>query len=817
MYLVPPVCLRIAPNAGALSVWLGFVVAGLAVVGGLGLPPDRVAAAEVAAAEENEAEVPAGHSYHGEAFNEGPRQAARLLGGTGKVSFPVSSTEPKVQEFIDQGVGQLHGFWYFEAERSFRQAAALDPECAIAYWGMAMANINNEPRAREFLKSATKLKGQIDDRERMWVESLETFYGQAKRKDVERRGQYVRALEDIVHAYPDDLEAKAFLACQIWHNDAKGLPITSHEAVDALIGQVLAAEPMHPAHHYRIHLWDEEKPGRALASAALCGPAAPHIAHMWHMPGHIYSRLHRYADAAWQQEASARVDHAHLAEFHVFPDQIHNYAHNQEWLIRDLNFVGRAHTAVALAKNLIGLPRHPAINPPSGKGSAHFGPLRLLETLERYELWDEAISAEDEGYLDKHDDPKIEAKRLSVLAAANFQLERTERGIALVQQLEQLAKQDRQPVAPPGDDKLVIEAKKPDNRKKPEDEKPPVDQQAIARADQPEAAKDGRKKGESAVKLRRDLEAILEHTRGYQSLAGGNPRQALAHFEKGKRAGKLLLSRVHLAAGNPGKAEQLAREASAAGPGEFLPAAWHAELLFRLDRRHDALKAFERVRELGADADLDLPVCHRLAKFTPDYDLPEDWRYEPETADDLGQRPAAEKLGPLTFTPFRADDWELTDVAGKQVRLSDYRGRPVVLLLYLGMGCVHCVEQLKAFGPLKDEFAESDIKLVAIGTDPIEDTAESLAADPERAKQIPFPLLADPKLTVFKRYLAIDDFEHKPMHATILVDGEGFIRWQDIGYEPFVDARFVLKESRRLLGLGAARRTVLRLSPLDMK
>lgn len=106
----------------------------------------------------------AGHSYHGEAFNEGPRQAAYLMGGTGNVSFPVTTKVPDAQKFVDQGIGQLHGFWYFEAERSFRQAAALDPDCAIAYWGMALANINNETRGRKFLTEAISRKDKASPR-----------------------------------------------------------------------------------------------------------------------------------------------------------------------------------------------------------------------------------------------------------------------------------------------------------------------------------------------------------------------------------------------------------------------------------------------------------------------------------------------------------------------------------------------------------------------------------------------------------------------------------------------------------------------------
>ncbi|HAL70993.1 MAG TPA: hypothetical protein DCP71_04385, partial [Verrucomicrobiales bacterium] len=67
-----------------------------------------------------------GHSLHGEAFNEGPRQAAVLMPGTGKVDFKISTKNAEAQKFFNQGVGQLHGFWYYEAERSFRQVALLD-------------------------------------------------------------------------------------------------------------------------------------------------------------------------------------------------------------------------------------------------------------------------------------------------------------------------------------------------------------------------------------------------------------------------------------------------------------------------------------------------------------------------------------------------------------------------------------------------------------------------------------------------------------------------------------------------------------------
>ncbi|MGC4006976.1 MAG: hypothetical protein QM811_29165 [Pirellulales bacterium] len=117
-----------------------------------------------------------GHSLHGESFDEGPRQAAHLMGDTGGPKFPVTTANPKAAKFIDQGVGQLHGFWYYEAERSFRQAAALDPNCAMAYWGMAMANVNNDERALGLIRTAMKHKDNVTDREKRYIDLTSGYY-----------------------------------------------------------------------------------------------------------------------------------------------------------------------------------------------------------------------------------------------------------------------------------------------------------------------------------------------------------------------------------------------------------------------------------------------------------------------------------------------------------------------------------------------------------------------------------------------------------------------------------------------------------------
>ncbi len=156
------------------------IMRGAALVVALGLSAatrgDEPTRPTAPATEANPAVPAAGHSVHGEAFNDGPRQHATLLPGMGKASFPVTTSRPEAQAFINQGVAQLHSFYYFESERSFRQAATIDPDCAMAYWGMAMSNVNNPKRARAFLKEARKRDAKLSRRETLYLDALEALY-----------------------------------------------------------------------------------------------------------------------------------------------------------------------------------------------------------------------------------------------------------------------------------------------------------------------------------------------------------------------------------------------------------------------------------------------------------------------------------------------------------------------------------------------------------------------------------------------------------------------------------------------------------------
>ena len=779
--------------------------------------PDAAKAEE----EKKEPETPAaGHSNHGEIFNEGPRQKAYLMGNTGKIDFPVSSKVENVKAFIDQGVGQLHGFWYFEAERSFRQAAALDPDCAIAYWGASMANGGNEKRATGFSKEAMKRKDKASRHEQLYIELWDKFLNRDKKKDKEARQAHMTALEKLLYEFPNDLDAKAFLGLAMWSNRSRGIPLTSHLSVDALFNDVLDKNPLHPCHHYRIHLWDYEKTDLALNSAAMCGQSAPGIAHMWHMPGHIYSRLKRYADGAWQQEASARVDHAHMMRDRVLPDQIHNFAHNNEWLIRNLTYLGAADRAVDLAKNMCELPRHPKYNTLVKRGSTYYGRLRLFNALDEFEKWDELIKLTETPYLEPTDAEAEQIKRQQYLGRAYFRSGDFENGKRILADMEeQLAKKNvvqdeavrvaqnvvRKKAGVP--DVSAPETGRPapplpEDKSKPADpQKPDTKKVDEAKLKKDLAAAETNAKRSTSTVIR-SLDQSVDEFKGYLAVQEERYEDALALFKKSPGISLGYKAEITLLAGKTDEAIKIVQDAANSKGEETIPHAALIEILWKAKKPEEAKKAFEKLRAKSGHLDITAPVFARLEDIaTGACGYPADWRLPYKVPADTGDRPDLDTLGPFRWSPYKADDFSLTNDKGEQVSLADYKGRPVVVIFYLGYSCLHCAEQLHKFGPKYEEFKSAGFEVLAISSDPVDDLKNSVKAYAEDTKggKMPFPLLAGGDLEVFKKYRCFDDFEKMTLHGTFLIDAQGYVRWQDISYDPFMDPDFVLNEAKRLL------------------
>ena len=124
-----------------------------------------------------------GHSVHGEAFDEGPRGKPWVIEDIGKTHFQITTSHPEVQMWFDQGHTLLHNFWYYEAERAFRWCLKLDPECAMAYWGLARVTTFGKPsaaagneRSTAFIQEAAKRKDKVSERERLYIEAWEELW-----------------------------------------------------------------------------------------------------------------------------------------------------------------------------------------------------------------------------------------------------------------------------------------------------------------------------------------------------------------------------------------------------------------------------------------------------------------------------------------------------------------------------------------------------------------------------------------------------------------------------------------------------------------
>ncbi len=741
--------------------------------------------------EENTAGPLAGHSYHGEAFNEGPRQQAYLIPGMANVDFPITTSNEDAQKFFNQGVSALHGFWYLEAERAFRQVNKLDPDCAMAFWGMAMANFNNSKRSKVFMEEAQKRKEGVSDVETRFIDALTDYQNGDPGKKKERAEKYTKALEEICIKYPENIEAKAFLALQLWYNRFNNIPITSYVAIDSILQQVFAVNPMHPSHHYRIHLWDYKNPATAVSSASTCGQTTPGIAHMWHMPGHIFSRLKRYDDAVWQQEASARTDHAHMMRDRLLPDQIHNYAHNNEWCIRNLLHIGRVNDAIDLSKNMTENPRHPKYNSLTRRGSSYYGRARLFTTLYMYERWQDLLNLSQTPYLEETTNETEKVKQWKYVGIAHAMLKQDDKADAIKVKLNELLahNQAERTKAEEAAVKKATEEQAKDDKKKEEDKKKAIDK----------AKSDARRPWDTKV---RNCEQALAAITGYQHLAKGESKEAEEQLKKGGSIDRMILAKLQLANGDKEGALKAGESHLNSHENEVQPLCHWIELLVTAGEMDRAREAFEKLRNMSGSLDMQSPVFERISALSASLGCEGKWTKELVLQDDIGERVDLDSLGPFRWSPSPADAFTLRDHRNKRfVSTKAFNDNPTIIIFYLGAGCLSCTEQIQKFIPKVSEFNEAGFQVIAISSDDDDGLKQSIK---NFDGKVPFPILNDPELEVFRQYRVYDDFEEQPLHGTFIIDSNGLVRWQDISYAPFMDPDFVLREGKRLLNVEIA-------------
>jgi len=294
-------------------------------------------------------------------------ELAPRLQHLGAYAFKVTTKSKQAQAFVNQGVNLSYGFNHAESGRAFREAARLDPGCAMAYWGQALVlgpNINmpmtpeDEPKAREAVQKAVGLKAKATPRERAYIDALARRYsGDAKDRAAGDRA-YADAMREVAKRFPDDLDAATLFAEALmdlrpwnyWRRD--GSPYAETPEIVASLEKVLARNPGHPgANHLYIHVMEAYSPQKAEAAADRLLKLMPGAGHMVHMPSHIYQRVGRYADSAASNEAAVTADEDYITQCHaqgLYP--MAYYPHNVHFLWFAASADGRSQLAIDAAR-----------------------------------------------------------------------------------------------------------------------------------------------------------------------------------------------------------------------------------------------------------------------------------------------------------------------------------------------------------------------------------------------------------------------------------------------------------------------------------
>jgi tetratricopeptide (TPR) repeat protein len=332
-----------------------------------------------------------------------------LYSDLGRHHRAITTTSKDAQRYFDQGLVLAFAFNHDEAIRSFKEATKHDPSCAMAWWGIALANgphINNpslDPdhahAAWEALEIARGFAKTGNDTERALIDALSHRYAADPASDRSPLDAgYADAMRAVWHAHPKDADVGALFAesmmdlrpWDLWTKEKKPQPGT--EEIMATLEAVLALDSEHPgANHLYIHTMEASPhPEKALAAADRLRTLVPDAGHLVHMPAHIDLRLGHYAQASQMNERAIEVDTRHRA---LVPKEgfYHVYmAHNAQFLTYSSMMEGRSRRALEAANMMVaGVPQ--AFIEQMGPIIDGYMPI-ALHTFVRFGRWDDVLA-----------------------------------------------------------------------------------------------------------------------------------------------------------------------------------------------------------------------------------------------------------------------------------------------------------------------------------------------------------------------------------------------------------------------------------------
>src|SRR5262245_25281512 len=237
----------------------------------------------------------------------------------GQVTF-ATSCGAAVQKSFERGVALQHSFWYIESAKAFTAVTQADPDCAIAYWGLAMSQWTQiwappHPaalkRGWDAVEKAKALNAKTP-RERDFIAAAEAFFKDADTVDHRTRVQaYGRAMEQMYARYSQDREVAIFYALALQATaDPHDKTYANQRKSAEIASSVFAAEPNHPgAAHYIIHAYDYPPVARqALPAASRYAQFAPSVPHALHMPSHTYVLLGMWTETIQSNVAASAAE-----------------------------------------------------------------------------------------------------------------------------------------------------------------------------------------------------------------------------------------------------------------------------------------------------------------------------------------------------------------------------------------------------------------------------------------------------------------------------------------------------------------------------
>jgi tetratricopeptide (TPR) repeat protein len=282
----------------------------------------------------------------------GTQNPAPLLVGLGHLHHPIITSNPEAQRYFDQGLTLVYAFNHDEAARSFQYAAKLDPNCAMAYWGIALArgpNYNEweidpqrEKIASDAITKAQALASHAGAGEHAYIRAYAKRVSTDPKADQKKLGaNYRDAMRELMQRYPNDLDAAVLFAdaamdlhaWMLWKRDGKPEEGTL-EAVRAL-ESVLRRDPNNiGANHFYIHVMEgSAHPEQAMASARKMADLAPGAGHLVHMPAHIYIRTGDYHAASLSNKQAMGADQGYINKYNVQTMYtMMYYTHNMHFL-----------------------------------------------------------------------------------------------------------------------------------------------------------------------------------------------------------------------------------------------------------------------------------------------------------------------------------------------------------------------------------------------------------------------------------------------------------------------------------------------------